>query len=575
MRDCTHPRRRHSAGALKTAGAALALLVPTLAGAQDQEDVVIETGVDNQQVDTRDLPTSGGRFLEDPLETVIQQRAKALKVGVPEVKVVSATEVIGFENRDFRALDETNDEAIFYSDDRTNTGYTDVAVSLAYKPSEALRFNTQVKYNLLWRDDRLGRSNGVGGGVNVFRLNFNYDFYKSEDFSVRATFGRQPFRIGGAPVEYMLEGTIDGATFDLDFGAAGNLKIMGIDFYAANDLPVSGVRTFKEGSETVFGLRGETVTYRTGLVYDFDTGRSGGSRFDARAYYFYASIGGGPIEESGADVSFGGKLGNFRDRDYQHLAGGRAAYLLDLGGGTSVQVYGEFARSEGIDRQNPVLRDVDTGGNAYGGGIQARLQSSDDAVFFFQGDAYHFDGAKYGSDGLEHERGFVSFRGNRVGGFAIGRLAVWRPSAALDTYGVDASPNEQFRVAGTEFVHAGLGARLGRVTLRADTWLYSDTSSSDVNFAGGQLPTLPELPFGVSRVQVAAQERFGKSLGQELNFAAALQVDANFRLYADLGLFLPGEFYEQEIDPAAAGSQTLLGGTETFWAGRFGAQVSF
>ncbi|MFN3199351.1 MAG: hypothetical protein ACE366_13190 [Bradymonadia bacterium] len=552
---------------------ACGVMAPTSAQAQDQEDVVIEAGPETQ-IDTRIAPPTSARFLEDPLETVIQQKSAPMQVGVPVVKVVSASEVIGFENRDFRALDERNDEAVFYSDDRTNTGYTDVAVSLAYRVNPKLRFDTQLKYNLLWRDDRLGRSNGVGGGVQVFRLNFDYTFIEGDDFNLTARFGRQPFRIGGVPKEYMLEGTMDGLTFDVGLGKAGSLRIMAIDFYAANDLPISGVRTFKDGSDTVFGLRGETVTYRTGAVYDFDTGNSDEGRLDLRAYYFYASIGGGPIEESGADISFGGKNGNFRDRDYQHLGGGRVAYQLPLGGGTELQFYGEFARSEGIDRQNPVLRDVDTGGNAYGGGVQARIQSSDDLIFFLQGDGYHFDGAKYGSDGLEYERGFVSFRGNRVGGFAIGRLSVWRPSAALDTFGVDASPNELFRVSGTEFLHFGAGTRVGGFTLRADTWLYTDTSSSEVNFGAG-LTDLPELPFGVSKAQVAAQERFGKALGQEFNLSAGYEVDANFRLYADLGLFMPGAFYEIEIDPAAAGDQTMLGGTETFWAGRAGAMVTF
>lgn len=564
--------RRGLASAACLAGALGAM--PDTGWAQDQEDVVVESAP-QAPVDTRQAPPSSARFLEDPLETVIQRERTALKVGEPVVKVVSATEVIGFENRDFRPLNEESDEAIFYSDDRTNTGYTDVAVTLNYKPNPKLLFDTQLKYNLLWRDDRLGRSHGVGGGVQVFRLNFAYDFIEGDDFSLSARFGRQPFRIGGAPKEYMLEGTMDGLTFDVGFGEAGSLKVMAIDFYAANDLPISGVRTFKEGSDTVFGLRGENVTYRTGAVYAFDSGKSESGRLDARAYYFYASIGGGPIEESGADISFGGKLGNFRDRDYQHLAGGRVNYSMPMGTGNLLQLFGEFARSEGIDRQNPVLRDVDTKGNAYGGGALARFQTGDDQVFFAEADYYHFDGSKFGSDGLEYERGFVGFRGNRVGGFAIGRLSVWRPSAVLDTFGVDSSPNEQFRNAGTEFLHGSLGARFGGFTLRGDTWIYTDTSSSEVNFAGGQLPTLPELPFGVSRVQVAAQERFGKSLGQEYNLSLGFDVDDNFRLYGDLGVFMPGEFYELEIDPAAAGDQTQLGGTETFWAGRLGAMVTF
>ncbi len=560
---------------LASAAAAVALCASVTALAQDQENVVVDENPD--AADVR-LPTAtGARFLEDPLETVIQQRIRP-KVGEPYIGIVSATEIHTFENRDYQQLDESTDQRVIDTDDRRTFGHTDIAATIAYRPQEAIQLDTQIKYDLVWRDDGLGRTRNRNGLLNVFRLAMSYTFTESKDFTLKTTLGRQPFRIGGVPKDYMLDGTLDAITVTADAGDFGRVRILAIDFFAGHDQPVSGYQFFRDGSETVFGLRGETNTLRSGAIYEYDRTFKGGDRFDMKAYYFYATIGGGPIDQSGANITYGGTLGNFRDRDYQHMAGGRLAYRIDLGQTGNLNLFGEYARSAGIDRRPVVERDVDTGGNAFGGGAELSLRASANASVYLEADFYHFDGAKYASDGLEFERGFVGFRGARLGGLTVGRQSAWRPSAHLDAFGVDHTPQDISRSGGTQFLHAAAGAKLSAYSLRLDYWMYTDTSSSFLDVAN--IDAIDDPPFGRSRAEFEAQARAGKALGQEFNVEASRRFgDQNatsaFRLYTNFGAFLPGDFYAIKVNRVAGQRLTALGGDAAFWAFRFGGMVSF
>lgn len=549
-----------------------AAVVPGVALAQDEEDVVVEEGTPEPEPfpGSTDAPAA----VAQPQEA-LDADTDDLPIGVPVFSVESSTEIHATENADLRALDETTDQAVIDTDDRRDFGFTDLVVTAGYRPDADTEFEGQAKVDVFWRDDQLGRSANSGAALNIYRLNFAYQVFESEPADVSFRIGRQAFSIGGVPRDYMLEGTLDAITAQADLKDFGRLRILAIDFFAGNDLPVGGYQFYRDGSETVFGLRGETNTLRMGGVYEIDEEMLGELGLMARAYYFYASVGGGPIEESGADISYGGTIGNHSDRDYQHMAGARAGYTLRFGSGRrgSVKLYGEFARSQGIDRKPAVARDVDTTGNAFGGGAVLETAITDTIGIDVEADFYSFDGANYASDGLEFERGFVGFRGARVGGLALARQAAWRPSAHLDASGLDHTPHDQSRSAGTQFIHAGAGIDIADTTLRVDFWLLTDTSES---FAPvGNLQDIPDPPFGYSREEFAAQARNGKALGQEIDVELQHRFGEHVELYAGYGMFLPGEFYEIEAARVAGRRNTALGGTDTFWAFRFGGQVSF
>ena len=490
---------------------------------------------------------------------------------------VNATSAIYFtENGDFRELDESNDRAVIDSDDRHLFGHSDVTARVQYKADDAVTFNTDLRLDVVWKDDQLGRTAGSSGNLGVYRLNMDYQAAKSETFALNFVLGRQAFSIGGVPYDYVLAGTLDALTATADLGSFGRLRILGVDFFGGNGLPENGYLYYRDGRQTTYNLRGETNTIRTGLVYEYErdlaAGQSADSLFAFKSYYFYATIGGGPIEESGADITFGGALGNYRDADYQHLAGTRASYTGSFGK-TTLKLFGEFNRSMGIDRKNPNERDVKTDGNAYGGGIVLDTSVSDGLSIGIHANWYHFDGSSYASDGLEFERGFVGFKGLRIGGQTVGRFLGWRPSSHVDASGLVHSPHDQSRVSGTQFLHAGVKLQVKKLKLMVDGWLLKDTSTTFLDVA--RLDALPRPPFGRTKAEFAAQERLGKDLGMSVDVGLEYAATKVLTVIGGVGLFLPGDYYAIQVDRVAGNQLASLGGDASFIAGWLGGRVSF
>ena len=471
-----------------------------------------------------------------------------------------------FDNLDLQSLVERTDQDIINTDDRSTFAYSSIFGRANYKPSSDLEINVAFGHNGLWSEDQLG-SEAQALGVFLFgELSFTYTPVKTEGFELSTTIGRQPFRIGGVPRDYVLDDLLDAVVLKLDFGKAGRLRVLVADFYAANDLPSASFVRYVGGREATLGLRGDTWTYRNGLVYENDSAIDG---LEAKVYGFYADIGGGPIVETGADLSEGGTLGNFSDNDWAAVFGGRVAYDLkfDQGG---VRFFGEVAHSEGIDRKLVVARDVTISGNAFGGGAELRYETGKTFGFAASGDLYRFDGSKYGDDGLEYERGFVGFKGRQVGGLALDRYAGFHPSAFVGSGGVESQPNHIERIAGTQTLRAGAAFTLyQRATLSVDWWLLSDTRETEVD-----LDNLDAIdpPFSYSREEYASQERAGTTIGQELDVALSYRFNRLLTGYTTFGAFLPDAYYKIKVDRVVG---TALGGDQTFWAATAGAVVEF
>jgi len=551
---------------------AILLGCPTLVLAQvgDEEDVLVEEEADQEATPVD--PEGDPAFVAQPGE--IFEQPKELEDDDALYWLVEAsTAVHSMDNRDFRALDESSDQSILDSDDRRIFGYTDLLGVVAYRPVDPTVFNLRLKYDTLWPTDDTGRTRGPGGDLRVFDLNVDVALLDTDHVGLSMKFGRQAFRIGGVPRDYMLAGALDAITGRVDLRGAGRLRILGVDFFGGHDLPVLGYQGYRSGRETTFGLRGDTVTLRTGGVYELDREAQPDWPIEARAYYFYASIGGGPIEHSGADITRGGLNGNYSDADYQHMMGVRAAYVRDFESGGQVRVYGEFARSSGIDRKPEEGRDVDTSGNAFGGGIDLEWAASEAVTLIAGAEFYRFDGSTYASDGLEFERGFVGFKGARIGGQTVGRLSGWRPASHVDPAGVQHTPHDLQRASGTQFGFGRLGVDVYGTRLTADYWLLSDTGSTFLDLDG--IDDMPEPPFGYTREEFEAQERLGRELGQAIDLRLSQPVGEIVQLEVGYSVFMPGAWYRIEVDRLAGEVDTALGGQESFWLLDFGASVSF
>ena len=235
--------------------------------------------------------------------------------------------------------------------------------------------------------------------------------------------------------------------------------------------------------------------------------------------------------------------------------------------------WAEFARTEGIDRKEPVVPDVDAAGNAFGGGVELDLELNDDVGFGLLADWHRFDGAEYSVGGPQFRHGFVSFGGARIGGLASARLSNWRPSAVLEYSGVRQAPDDISRAAGTDSIHAGLSLDLWDTSLTFDFWTYTDTRTS--NFDQSRIDQI-DPPFGYSREEFAAQRRTGLGLGTEIDVRLAQAFGDFFSIFGEYGLFMPGDYYAIEVSRVAAYDADVprLGGQETLWAIRAGADVS-
>ena len=181
------------------------------------------------------------------------------------VKVIGSSAFHSMDNADLRPLDERSDRAIIDSDDRRFFGHSDFQLDLAYRVNPELLTVGSLKYDVLWRDDQIGRSEGSGGDMNIFSLYFDYHNADQSNPIWGLRLGRQPFSIGGTPRDYMLEGTLDALVLRLHT-KVGDLRILGVDFFGGNALPETGYRFFTEGRSTTYNLRCETNTIRSGII---------------------------------------------------------------------------------------------------------------------------------------------------------------------------------------------------------------------------------------------------------------------------------------------------------------------
>lgn len=489
------------------------------------------------------------------------------------VQLDALTKMTARDNLDFRQRVESSQLDVYDTDDRLTYGANQARLGLIYQPVSEASFNVGLGHNGLWGGDSLRNLNN-SNTLFIDSLFFVWQPIDMEGFGLTFRTGRQYFEIGGAGDfggarrDYLFWDVVDGVTMDLDFRKAGKLRVLGLDVVGLQYRPdeIDFVTRGETGSADL-NFRGDTSTYRFGGVYEL-TDIAGG--LEARAFGFYADIGAGDWgTTTGADRCYGGGLCNSPDNDFNWMAGGRIGYFIDDEDKPfNFGVYGEFARSGGVDRKATEIgvRDVTANGNAFGGGLNGAVNlgsiTLDGGFQFFRADG----GAHVSENGMLFNYGFVGFKGAHVGGVAMDDNAGWHPSAYVgSSVGVEHMPQDQRRKAGTQSIFAGFG--LGVVdTLKLDFgfWNLRDTGLTFVDDfdAVSQNP-----PFGYGPNDIYAQRRLGKSLGNEIDFGLTYLASNTISVFAQGGVFMPGEFYEIEVLRGAGGDITALGSEDprNFW----------
>lgn len=474
-----------------------------------------------------------------------------------------------FNNTDLRELNENSETDIEETDDRMNFFLSGVEVDTFLPINPRLDFRLDVWKTGFWGHDQLaGRDNNNdprdtfsgSNTVNFGYLYMNVHFLKNPkpDRKIDLIVGRQPFQIGGQVTEdFFQRDTLDAVVVSAAYKPFGKLDLLVLDVYSSGSSTSDTyfVTYISHDNEKVNGFDGDVNTYRSGFVYTYPVigdSEVGGTFLEGRVFYYLAQWGAG--DEGGSDRSNLGTGGNFADNDYSIMRGAR----ISGGFRDYIKVSATWAESFGIDRKRPANivynQDVDNNGKAFD--VEAKAQYDLEKLIKFPlkpaiyGSYFRASGGKYYLDGTQYSHGFVSFKGDRMGGIIHNLNYGNHPSAYVDDDGVDDWTYERRRRTGTEVTRAGLRFTLWKqLTLRGDVWWMNDTNSSDL-LGGQQSTTSQNLAIIVAQpvyqeqtTVLSAQRRFGAPLGREVNLGLDWQIYKNWETWVTVGWFDPGRYY--------------------------------
>ncbi len=474
-----------------------------------------------------------------------------------------------YDNLDFRLIDESSDQAILDSDDRGNLAFSGAAFDLEYDVDDHTTIGLSTSLRGLWGNDQIGQVSAFNSWL--YFNNLYVKAYTNDPDGLSLTVGRQYYEIGGlgGTPDYVLADVVDWIRADIPLPGVGRLILIPINVAAlsGDDAGPDFVSYLGQSDDPVFNMRGDRMTKRSGLVLQADDLPL---PLQARAYAFYSDIGG---SGTGADISYGGELGNFADNDWVVNAGVRAQ-----GEFGSFKPYAHFDFSTGMDRKELVAEDVDAFGFAWGGGLAFRGQqeegeeSGDRSGLDAQLTYFDCLGPAYAENGLQYSHGYVGMKARQAGGLIMNRYLGWHPTAYVGGSGISDTPQDMDRKSGTRVLNAGAEfAFKGPISVGAGWWYAQDTGVTYL--AQGALDTITP-PFGYSREEFAAESRLGAGLGHEIDALFTAHITRSLDLTATGGVLLPGDFYRTEIERVAG---TALGSSDPAmaWAASGGTRVRF
>jgi len=498
-----------------------------------------------------------------------------------------------FDNADLRTLNESNNASIDDTDDAVNVALSRFFVNFYFPLGDTLYFRTDIFKNGFWGHDQLagGSSNNSSSSTPVGSDPFAFGslyleaiLWKNNRLDISTRIGRQFFSIGGTDTDYMLRDYLDAVTMQIGDSTVGTFHLLLLDvFQMAGDSTdhINYVGYFSHDSERVENFNGDAAVLRHGLVYesrdilDWKSKNLGENYVQARGYFFLVRY--GAVNQGGADRSNNGATGNFSDNDFSTMSGLRvnSAHIIPLSGALKNLVLEPFvdtALSAGIDRRLPnaagEVIDANTNGFAFHAGIASSLPLSQlPLTFQLDLDGFYATGATYDEDGQLVSHGFVSFKGNQMGGILYNRFYGSHPTGYTDDDGIDDYPHDYDRKAGSAFFHTRLGMLAwDKVLLSLDHYAMADTSQSEMWSKADSEGTTDTITSATLR----AQERLGKFLGHEFNVGLDYFHNKYWTLYVKGGIFLPGEFYST---PGIVADSPY--GSDAFWGMLIGSRLVF
>jgi hypothetical protein len=512
-----------------------------------------------------------GGFDKDDLEyqkvdEPIQRDIKGLKV-----RFGFDLEWHELNNIDFRRLDETTDQNILDSDDRSGFSFTGVNVDIDYEVDETLNMMIGASHRGLWGTDQLGTTNRFGGWI--YFTSIFIDWHPRGKDGVHVRFGRQPFELGtlAGTRDYLWADINDMVRVDVPVKGFGSLTLIPVDVVGStpgvDDVNFAGY--IASSTSSPWNFRGRNRTLRSGGFVRYDRPES---PIRAMGYGFFTAVGAGGARRNGrpgtgADISYAGELGNFADNDWITNFGVRAETTVG-----PIDAYGHVDGSYGIDRKEAVARDVDTSGAAWGAGAIFKANPNVAKGLRVQASYFESMGAAYAEDGMQYSHGYVGMKGRHIDGLIANRYLGLHPAAYLGWSGIEHDLHDPDRKGGTRVLQLKAAwLKAGPATFIANFLHLQDTSVTFLDF--GRLDTI-DPPYGYSRAEFAAQRRIGQALGQELDLETYIDLSEKLTFNLSGGIFLPGGYYKTEV-ARVAGTQLGHPDAPSAWVMTAGTHLRF
>jgi hypothetical protein len=568
---------------------------------KNTEDKKEDTSVVNKVLDGRkeDVPKENqGTYSSFNRDLFMQLQTPDFKKGIAERyqwQITFWSHGNYFNNSDLRKIDNTNQTSVDNTDDKTRfaAGGLQFDNFFPIHPRLDLRFDIW-RFGFWGGDQLAGRdanndvrqttsgANTVNFGQLYIDAHLKLNPTRHERLSLRV--GRQDFRLGGKIFrDYYQDDILDAVVLKWYTKNFGRLDLLLVDVFsnAADTRDVNFIRFLSFEPNQVKNFDGNSATTRHGFVYRLPIiGESEfiGTHLDLRTFYYFASFSGTNQPLGGADRTNNGTSGNIIDRDFASMRGFRINFGYDTWFRSSLTIADSF----GVDRKLPSIyyenKDVGNSGKSFGidfefAFFKRRLR--------FMPTYFYADGGRYYADGTQYSHGFVSMKGDQVGGLLTDLNWGVHPSAYTSGQGIADLPYNRDRRSGTEKKHLGFAyGILENLYLKLDWWRLSDTS--EIAFLDSSKPSLSRIIsnedptptflkdaiinayqsyYPNNQTVIRAARRFGTPIGEEYNIGLDWNVFKGFKVWTTFAVFRPMRYFTTAglIQGAPEGSTAFTG----------------
>ena len=527
------------------------------------------TNITTGTTGTMDTSTVGGvTAVKTPVS--ISNASKAITSAVFEWYLTTSFNRFG--NGDLRKTDNTSRATVENTDDEIFIANTEIGASVDVQILDYIKLNCEIYRPSFWGNDSLQTGTTT---LNLFirllsfELDINQTLLKSPLFDLNLKIGRQEYGVFNPDFEqktYIYGDVIDGITAKFFLKGIGVGVDAMVDFFSLNS-PTTTIYSLLSPRQnyTVAYFNGDVNIFKLGVMpyYRMELQNSLIQMVEARPFFLFArlgAVGNGSYNQGGAEQSALGFQGNFADNDWV-MNFGLTAYAE----ASFFNVSGEFAYAIGIDRKSSSKPDVNISG------LLAHLQAEVDFGWLSMVSPLKLDWLKLGfnlmfasgaatdTNGNYINYGYVSFKGNKIGGMLFTTYYGSYPSAIVNYDGIIYEPIEASRRAGTAAISFDLGVEDFDFTTMAkgtqgltaglEGWFYWDTSSTSYNSNVTQ------------STYVYDQRRFGKFMGVEMDGKIEYSFsDGVFDVGIEAGFFVPYQYFLYPVSITTAPY-----GLDTFW----------